>query len=236
MKFRPPLWATLLTLFAVCLFACMSWWQIQRGAYKADIIARQGDTQKAELLIKSSSELPEYEQHIRVSGVWQADQQVLLDNQTSHEQVGVEVWTPLRMGDDNKLILVNRGWLKASPYRDQWPDTGSLDNEEVAVSGYWRALPRAGISADDGYCASGETHWPQRLNYPSYALLQCLYQQPLLDGILLLDADAEDGFVREWADFGVPPQRHYGYAFQWAAMLLTVLFLYVFLNLKRTSP
>ncbi len=236
MRFRPPLWATVVTALAVMLFGSLSSWQMQRGQQKADIIARQGNHSDAVIEVARASQLPTHRTRVELHGHWLATQEVLLDNKTNNKRNGVEVWTPLQLPDSDQLILVNRGWIAAPLRREQLPDTGELPRQPVAVRGYWRSLPRAGLATDDGQCSPAEAGWPQRLNYPSHALLECLYQRPLANGIVLLDPQADNGFVREWADLGIPPQRHYGYAFQWAALMVTALALYIILNFKRSTP
>lgn len=234
LKFRPPVWAVLLTLSAVLLFATLSHWQYQRGQQKADIIAaRAAAARSVPLRVRSGAALPEHGRRIHLQGYWQSEQQVLLDNQTRGRLVGVQVWTPLRLQGSEFRVLVNRGWLRTSAYRDVLPDTGDLPDGLVEVSGFWRDLPRAGLNAAAGACEAGR-RWPQRLNYPQIEQLRCLYGASLANGLLLLDPQASHGFVREWTDLGIKPVRHYGYAIQWGALLLTALILFVVLNLKRT--
>ena len=235
MRFRPPLWATVVTTLAVVLFGSLSSWQMQRGQQKADIIARQGSQSAAVTVVARARQLPEHGQRVELQGRWLAAQEVLLDNKTHNKRVGVEVWTPLQLMDSDQVILVNRGWIAAPLRREQLPKTGTLPGDQVRVRGYWRSLPRAGLATDDGVCDRTDLSWPQRLNYPSHALLACLYQRPVADGIVLLDPQADSGFVRQWGDLGIPPQRHYGYAFQWAALMLTALILYILLNFKRST-
>ncbi|ORE85580.1 hypothetical protein ATO7_15198 [Oceanococcus atlanticus] len=236
MRFRPPVWATLLTTFAVVLFGSLSWWQMQRGQEKAEIIARQGNHSDAVVDVARTQTLPAHGRRVELRGHWLADEEVLLDNKTHNKRIGVEVWTPLRLSGSDHLILINRGWVPAPLRRDELPDTGQLPGEQVTLQGYWRSLPRAGLATDDGRCDASMSGWPQRLNYPSHALLECLYQRPVANGIVLLDPQADGGFVREWTDLGIPPERHYGYAFQWASLMLTALILYIILNYRRSSP
>lgn len=213
----------------------LSWWQVQRGQLKADIIARQGDLAQATTQVNESNVIPAHGRRVELRGRWLASQQVFLDNQTHQQEVGVHVLTPLALSGSGHLMLVNRGWKSAPLDREQAPQAGTLPTDEITVTGYWRSLPRAGLAADDGQCADIALDWPLRLNYPSYALLSCLYQQAVADGVVLLDPSAEDGFVRIWNDLGIPPQRHYGYSFQWGALALTALLLYLFLNFRRSS-
>jgi cytochrome oxidase assembly protein ShyY1 len=45
--------------------------------------------------------------------------------------------------------------------------------------------------------------------------------------MLLLDADAASGFVREWTPNVMPPARHRAYAFQWFAFALAALVIFI---------
>ena len=94
-------------------------------------------------------------------------------------------------------------------------------------------LPRAGISL----AAAPEPGWPRRVSYPTHAALEAALGQPLYPGVLLLDPVAADGFRRDWQPAGMTPERHVGYAVQWFALSLTLLVLYVVVNLKpREMP
>ncbi|MCD6062003.1 MAG: hypothetical protein K0S16_2314, partial [Moraxellaceae bacterium] len=49
-----------------------------------------------------------------------------------------------------------------------------------------------------------------------------------------------DGFVRDWspsARLGIPPEKHYAYAFQWFSLAAAVLVVLIAVNLrKERSP
>ena len=91
MRFRPPLWATVVTTLAVVLFGSLSSWQVQRGQQKADIIARQGSQSAAVTVVARAHQLPGHGQRVELQGRWLAAQEVLLDNKTHNKRVGVEV-------------------------------------------------------------------------------------------------------------------------------------------------
>jgi surfeit locus 1 family protein len=52
---------------------------------------------------------------------------------------------------------------------------------------------------------------------------------------LLLDAQADDGFMRDWMPNLAGPMTHYGYAFQWFALSLTVVAISVWQLRKKGS-
>lgn len=234
-RFSPPWWAWLSTLLAVSFFGALAQWQWQRGQHKADMIAaRSHAAQQPAPLVTRATDLPQTPQRIVLSGEWaRPRQEVLLDNQTHQQRVGVHVWTPLRLATSGELVLVDRGWVETSPYRDQLPDTGALPPGSLQLSGWWRGLPEPGLALSPGSCEPA-TQWPQRLSYPTGNELRCRYDQELVAGLLLLDPDEPDGFVRNWSQIGLPPERHTAYAVQWAALALTAVALLVVLNWKKS--
>ncbi len=58
---------------------------------------------------------------VRVAGQFDTERQFLLDNISHDGQPGYEVLTVLRLADGSGL-LVNRGWVPFTGYRDRLPD------------------------------------------------------------------------------------------------------------------
>lgn len=215
-----PLLALLLVLGA---------WQRQRGLDKETLLAayQQAQTQPPAELHTQSPAPSEGALRVRVRGQYQPDRQLLHDNQTHQKQPGLHVWTLLRtQGGD--LVLVNRGWIALTQtLPDIAPPLG-----EVSLTGLWRALPRAGLRTE--LPCEAAAGFPQRVNYPDAAQLQCLLGEPVAGGLLLLDPQAGGGYVRDWNfSQAIPAQRHYAYALQWWALALTLIVLFLKLNLKK---
>ena len=51
--------------------------------------------------------------------------------------------------------------------------------------------------------------------------------------ILLLDARAPNGYVREWQPPGLPAIRHWSYAVQWWAFAVLAVTLWVILGFRK---
>jgi len=229
--FAPRLLPTLLAGVAVALLASLGVWQLDRAAEKRALLARFAAGESSVVALPAAGEPHQRYAHVAAAGRYLADRQFLLDNMTHDGAVGYRVLTPL-VTDAGVVVLVDRGWLPAAGRRDRLPDVAVGDGRRN-VTGRLDELPRAGISL----AAAPEPGWPRRVSYPTHAALEAALGQPLYPGVLLLDPVAADGFRRDWQPAGMTPERHVGYAVQWFALSLTLLVLYVVVNLKpREMP
>jgi surfeit locus 1 family protein len=232
-RLRPPLWGVLAMLPAMALLISLGVWQLHRGDAKK-VLLEEYAAAAQQPSVELNPDMPAMLQPLRVhvSGHYDAARQLLLDNHSNHQRPGYEVWTPLRTSG-GALLLVNRGWIAQSGPRAQMQAPDAPAGEQ-RIEGYWRALSEPGMRLAAPACAKA-VQFPVIVNYPKVEELRCLLGEPLLDGELLLAADAPAGFVREWNfDNGFPPQRHYGYAMQWFALALTLFIIFIKLNLKRS--
>ena len=58
---------------------------------------------------------------------------------------------------------------------------------------------------------------------------------PLEPGIILLDPQQADGYVRDWHPPGMEPIRHWSYAVQWWSFGVVLLVLWIGLNLRKAG-
>jgi cytochrome oxidase assembly protein ShyY1 len=234
-SFQPPLWATLATALLCALMIWAGFWQRSRGLEKQAMITLQKTASAAPGV--SIMQLPLSPAHgsrlpALAIGVYQPQQTLLLDNQSHHQLPGVHVLTALLLVDGSRVI-VDRGWLPLG-IAPTPPPAG-----EQSVSGLWRALPVPGMRLGNADAAPCLPLSPaSKINYPDMAQLRCQWGASTRDGLLELSPSAMGGFTREWtADAeAIPPMRHYAYAAQWWLFAVTLLILYIRLNLKRPEP
>lgn len=240
-RFAPPWWGIVATMIGIAVFSAAGVWQIQRGLAKDAMltqrsIADQTPAQSlAEALDAGGSRVTSslYGRDFVIHGHYTDGRQVLLDNQKTRGRIGYEVWTPLVMPEGH-IVLVNRGWIPLGPGGRNEPPVPTIPNGQITVKGLFTNLPQAGIRlSEPTACHSGS--WPRVLNYPSIETIRCLYDRQVVAGLVLLDADAPHGFIRNWhTDIGgMPPMRHYGYAFQWFALAAAVVVVFILVNRKR---
>jgi surfeit locus 1 family protein len=207
-------WFTL-TLAAVALFAALGLWQWNRGT------AREA----AWLAIDQTAP-------IRLTGTWQADRQFLLENMTRQGRPGYEVLTPFLAQD--RLWLVNRGWIPFDGFRESLPDVSlaTPSGAEQTVIGMPAGLPVSGLDFGRRPPAT-EGGWPRATSFPTLDELELSLGKTVESQVLQLSAETGPGYRRDWPRPGVPPDRHFAYAFQWWGFATLALVLYVFLNLRK---
>jgi surfeit locus 1 family protein len=233
---RPPLWATLATLAGLAVFVMLGTWQLERAAEKADLLAqatRAGGVRPIVDVLPEPNAPPETWLFRRVilTGEYETQRQVLLDNMPHGGRVGHQVLTPLRLSD-GRLVLVNRGWLVSQGPRGLLPDV-SVAPGPRRVEGRLNQLPRPGLRLGGNEPGSVDDPWPRLFLYPERKTLEAAYGEPLPTYQLQLAPDQPDGFVRRWETVNMPPERHLGYAVQWFAFALVLLIIYFMLGVRR---
>lgn len=204
----------LLAVTLAAVFVRLGMWQWHRGLDREAQWARfaHGAAQVIDLDGRPLSDVPLY-QRVRVSGELDGAHQFLLDNRTLHGRAGFEVLTPLARRTLPQL-LVDRGWVPFGGVRTQLPDVTLAHAGPVTLVGRTAALPSPGL-ASGRVAPAPAAPWPKVTSYPDIEELASALGKPLSARILLLDPGAPYGYERDWQPPGLPPMRHFGYAFQW---------------------
>lgn len=234
-RFAPRWYWVLLTAALLPVFISLGTWQWNRGQARQATWEEfsRGDTPAQDVPASRLAQLPRYTR-VRVAGQLDGERQFLLDNLSHAGAPGYQVLTVLQLADGSHL-LVNRGWVPFTGFREQLPPIAlpqDETDEPVQLTGRLAGLPVAGL-ASGRMAPAAQGSWPRVASFPSIEQLADVYGAPLLPVVLLLDADSGPGYVREWHAPGLPPERHIGYAVQWWAFALLLAGLFVGLNLKR---
>ena len=218
-----PAWLPFVVGFLfVALFASLGAWQISRG------LEKRADQQMFEDETGFSAwhdgmPVRPY-QRLRVTGRYDDDHQVLLENIIVNGRYGYYVITPLFGFDDEPVLLINRGWIPKGEIADL-PDL-EVPAGRITVRGRVGHLPRAGMKMGDAFVPGQE--WPKMAVYPSADEVSSELGRDVQPFVLLMDRDEAFGFVRTWGPTGFGPGKHFGYALQWFAMglVLSVLLIW----------
>lgn len=192
-------------------------WQLRRAATSEAALEQFASGGSETVLVRPPAELREEDRFRRLElrGTYVGEPQFLLDNMLHDGVAGYHVLTALRVPDQRELVLVNRGWIAAGGDRRELPEIG-VAQEPRSVSGRLERLPRPGLRLGETGEGEGSAAPVVVLQYPTAAELARRLGEPVFDYQVLLDAEAADGYVRDWRAPVLSPERHLGYAGQWA--------------------
>lgn len=219
-----------LAVLGFSLFVGLGIWQLERAAEKTELYASFDGRGEGPLRKPPASLGDARYRNLKIDGRYVANRQILIDSMTYQGRVGYQVLTPLQIPGVDRWLIVNRGWLPAPAFRSQLPAV-DLGTHSRTISGKLDRLPRPGLRLAPVDAPGGS--WPRVLVFPTIEELSKALEQPLFDYQLLLDPQAVDGFVREWAPRVMGPDKHRAYAVQWFVFALVLVALFVVLNLRE---
>ena len=236
-RFRPSLWATLITVPAVLVMLGLGTWQMQRLEWKEDLVRRvEQRLHAAPVPLPPSIADPEALEFrpVTVAGRFLNDREMLLIARPRQGQVGYELLTPLQRteADGGGVVLVNRGFLpldrRAAASRPESHVEGP-----VTVTGLVRLPQPAGWFQPAN--RPGAEAW-MRLDPPAMA------ESAGLAGVAPLVVEATPDPARGNAPLnGIQPlvelpNNHAQYAFTWYSLAATLAVVYVLSQRRRTGP
>jgi surfeit locus 1 family protein len=135
------LWATLFTIPAVLVLVGLGVWQLERRAWKWDLIeTRTAQIAAAAVDLPKSPDLAKMEyRRVRLRGHFLHDREIYLSGRSPKGRLGYHVITPMRLADGG-AVLVNRGYV---PIKQRDPATRSAGQiaGEITLTGHLRAQP-----------------------------------------------------------------------------------------------
>ncbi len=231
------LWALVSYLVVLALLISLGFWQLGRADQKREFIENQQKMQSAEAL-QLDHNLPEALEalkfrRVKISGDYDSNQQILLDNQHVNGKVGYFVFTPLKIKGSDKAVLINRGWLPLNVDRKQLPAV-MLQNASVTLSGRVNSFPEPGIKlAGADQPTDG---WPSVVGVLDSQILSKKMGYALYSYQIELDPEQPEGYLRNWHGLNImPPEKHIAYAVQWFGLAIALTLLVVWLQLKQTN-
>lgn len=226
---RHDLWPLAFAVLGVIVGLALGNWQLGRAAQKKELKERY-EAQAAQPPINVGAvELAAKDLDLRrveARGVFDARHTIFIDNRIQGGVPGYEVITPLKLGESDLHVLVNRGWVARTPDRARLPQV-TTPAHTVTVSGI-AVIPRPRTLELTKHVMEGRI-W-QNLTIERYRSGVPIAIQPF---VIRQDSVLEDGLSRVWPapDFGI--DKHYGYAFQWFALAGTILVFYALTRYRR---
>jgi surfeit locus 1 family protein len=217
-------------------FVSLGRWQLERAEVNRVIEERFDRADRLPALdepVDGVDAQAERYRRIMLSGRYESDVQILLDNMTRGGQAGYEVLTPFAVEGSDRRVVVNRGWAPASWNRDELPDI-ALAERATTLRGRIDRLPRAGLSLGEAP-VSGDRH-AVVMSFPDFADLETALGRKLYPFQLLLDPDSGPGFVRDWTAPRGLADRNLAYAVQWFALAALALVIAIGAAVRSPGP
>lgn len=224
---------SVLTAALCVLFVHLGRWQWDKGLWRQaewDAFARGADRALV-LGSRDPADLARF-QRVEVTGTFDAAHQFLLDNRTHAGLAGYEVLTPFA-SPDGRVLLVDRGWVPFTGFRDRLPNVALAARGPVTITGRVDGLPAPGLALGRMPPAAAGP-WPKVTSYPDMSQLARVLGRPLASRIVLLDPTAPFGYVRDWQPPGMAPARHLAYAVQWWGFAATLIIIWAVLSAPKT--
>jgi surfeit locus 1 family protein len=131
-KLRPIFWPTAVMLPIIVFAVSLGVWQMERRAWKRDILDRITTNQAAspmplDELVKGDPLRREYGR-VTVSGTFLHDKEFFLAARSLKNKVGMHVVTPIRT-DSGTIVLYDRGWIPSEQKEPAKRAQGQLEGK-----------------------------------------------------------------------------------------------------------
>ena len=213
------------SIFFVIVFVFLGVWQIERAAHKEGLLQAFNAEQESPP-IRLTSQSPDWSR-VFVDGIFDSSRQILIDNQIHKGKVGYKIFTPFRF-DDNKIVLVDRGWIAQGQSRSDLPQLNILEKKSRIIATV--TSPEQGVLAGSELLTN---EWPRVSQTKAVEVIASAFKEPILDIVLVLDPGSSQ--ITEFIQikpFAITPVKHYGYAMQWFTMSIVLLGMFLY-ALKR---
>src|SRR5690349_1314223 len=201
--FSPSWPMPLATLVLLGAFVSLGRWQWHRGEAKQAVWAEYARNLAPEPLGNRDPDVLARFARVSLQGHYLPAHQFLLDNRSHQGQPGYEVLTQF-VTEGGRSLLVNRGWVPFSGYRDRLPEVSFEAAAQTVITGRLEDLPAPGLAAGRAAPDDGD-HWPKLTSFPTRDELAKSLGQRVGERILLLDPEMPLGYVREWQPPGLDP-------------------------------
>ena len=231
--FKPTLIPSLVTIILLYLMISLGFWQLDRAEYKASlqsIIESKQNLHAISLKSIGQSEADWLYQPVFTSGTYDTEHQIYFDNQVHKMVAGYSVFTPLKISPTH-AILVNRGWLAQGKRRDQLPEININTIQIQNISGLLAAPPSKGLVLSS--MANNYASWPAVLQYIDTNEIEAQLDYKLLPMVLIINDVKHTDLDIMPIKINMRSEKHTAYAFQWFALSLALLIIYIVVNSKR---
>jgi len=165
---------------------------------------------------------------VTATGFFDNTRQLLLDNRIFNSVVGYEVLAPFYT--DDRVLLVNRGWIAQGPSRQSLPEL-ALTEDRVTITGHIY-VPDGELMILGAEEAVTES-WPKVIQSVDIQTLGSVMDEAFAPHVVRLDENSTAVLQTNWTAINMRPEVHRAYAVQWFLMASVLMFLYLFFSIRK---
>ena len=215
---------SLLVFFLLPLLIGLGVWQVTRYQEKKDL--EQVYENRRQLSPVSLSQLDVYQDPlylpVEVTGTFDPIRYFLLDNQVWQGQAGYELIMPFRT-NSGRWLLVDRGWLPMTQ-RDVLPMVNTEPVEQTLKGTIYRSFGKPFLLSEDQW----RDDWPKRIQAIDFQRMNKALNESVGDVTLVLNPGQPTAKQVRPLTLNMKSDKHLAYAFQWFAMALVLIGLYIY--------
>jgi surfeit locus 1 family protein len=229
--FRPRLWPTLATLLVLVALVGLGSWQLQRLAWKEDLIAHAQAQLAAPAVALPANDLASLDyRRVTATGSYLHDSAFAFGFLAEDGKPGGRLITPLRLVD-GRVILVDRGWM---PEELLPPDVPNGLRPEGLVTlegiGRWR---------EDGarpWMTPADTPGQRRWYGWDISSIQAAVGLPIVPVELILERSEGSAGLPKAEPVSIDfPNDHLSYALTWYGLAVVLLAVYITFSFTRAG-
>lgn len=234
-RFRPSWIGLLVTACCIALFVKLGFWQYEKAEKKRQLQSVY-DSYLQHEPVNLPEAFPDREawryRPVKVNGEYVTQYQLLLDNQIEDGRAGYHVITPLRIGNSQRLVLVDRGWVPASASHTDLPAIETPQGPQEIIGQGW--IPPDKFYSLGEESADVKQPWQVLWQNMDMKRYQKLVRLEVLPVVIRLDpASNAGGFVRNWVRPDDRITTHIGYAYQWFGFAVAAFLIFIAASFRK---
>ena len=210
---------TLFAIIALAICLKLGFWQLARAEQKRQLL----NTPQTIITTLEGITPTNVHQPIKLTGTFDNQHPILLDNQVQNKQAGYHFYLPFI--SQNNTILVNLGWIPSPAQRSQLPELIHF-TEQYAISGTLSFAQGSPLLLGDNAVMTEQGIL--RVQKTVISDIQTHLPYPIAPLLLQLDSDNKIGFNNNWTIAVMPPEKHLAYAAQWFALAAAIFVISLF--------
>lgn len=236
--YKPTLGRWIVTLLLVGMCLGLGIWQIKRLEWKEGLVAELQAAQSSDKIYKETlpdnlAELAEKNFYpIMLPGEFVHEYEIDVVGRSIGGEPGFNVYTPFRIADDGRMILVNRGWVPQNKKEPENRPEDAFFDDTVFVSGFI-SVPQGGSGFLPDHDVKGNLwFWPditrinaeKGLELPPFTI-EVVNSEPPANVLPLPRADHEVELRND----------HLNYALMWFSLSFAGLAIFFIYHLKSVK-